>query len=387
MTTTARSTTAERLRILALPRDGNPYQELLYGPMRQLGVQVHYAGELTRSRTANQLLLFGELLWWRLKGASVLHVHWLFGFRLSYAHRYRHLLIASRLLMEAVLLTARLLGYKLVWTAHNVLPHAPIFDDDVAARRFLVRLSDVVIVHNRGAIEGLRAIGASPGRAAIVPPGAYDVPGFETLPDPPARPPLQLLFFGLVLAYKGLEDLLEVLSGCGPAFALTIAGGCPDPGLRLRLEALARPMAGRVTLRFVHIPDAELPELFAATHVVVLPFRSITTSSSVLLSMASGRPVLVPDLPAFSEIPDDALLRYEAGRRGLRAALLSLADCPEETLKAVGRAGRLASMRPTWSEVAQRTLEVFAEEPGQGHGDKVLGVAAADGDRVSVRSR
>ena len=45
------------MRILVLPRDQNPYQALLYGEMRRLGVQVSYIGQLTPSRTLNLLLL------------------------------------------------------------------------------------------------------------------------------------------------------------------------------------------------------------------------------------------------------------------------------------------------------------------------------------------
>ena len=54
------------LKIVALPRDPNPYQELLYRPMREQGACVRYGGELTRSRTVNLLALPLELLAYRL---------------------------------------------------------------------------------------------------------------------------------------------------------------------------------------------------------------------------------------------------------------------------------------------------------------------------------
>ena len=45
------------MKVLVLPRDANPYQSLLYGEMRRLGVQVIYLGELTPIQTLNLLLL------------------------------------------------------------------------------------------------------------------------------------------------------------------------------------------------------------------------------------------------------------------------------------------------------------------------------------------
>ena len=47
------------MKILVLPRDANPYQSLLNGEMRRLGVQVTYLGELTPIQTLNLLLLPG----------------------------------------------------------------------------------------------------------------------------------------------------------------------------------------------------------------------------------------------------------------------------------------------------------------------------------------
>ena len=158
-TETAGSTTGRPMRILALPRDPNPYQELLYVPMRRAGAEVRYAGELTRSRTINQISLPLELLVRRCSGFSILHVHWLFGFRFAGGHRFPVLLRASRMWLVFVLAVARAVGYRIVWTAHNVLPHGPIFDDDIAARRALVRSSDLVIAHAAERAVGIGGAG------------------------------------------------------------------------------------------------------------------------------------------------------------------------------------------------------------------------------------
>jgi glycosyltransferase involved in cell wall biosynthesis len=348
-----------QLRIVSLPKDPNPYQELLYQPMRRAGVVVEYAGELTGSRTVNQLALPLELAWRRLLGFRVLHIHWLFGFRFAYAHRFPVLLKLSRLWLALVLRVARLLGYRIVWTAHNVLPHAPIFDDDAAARRTLTASCDLVIAHAANSLSGLRQIGAAPGRSTIIPPGTYDLPQFAQLRRPPARPPTVVLSFGQVSQYKGVEDLLEAVGQLDGQVGVVVAGNCPDPGLRAALEAAGAELGHAATLLLRYVDDEEVAPLFERAHAVVLPFRAVTTSSSVMLALASGRPVVLPDLPAFADIPDAALIRYPAGTDGLRQALERIADASDAELAEIGRAGREFARRNSWDDIARRTSAAF----------------------------
>ena len=46
-------------------------------------------------------------------------------------------------------------GRLVVVICHNVLPHDPVFDDDVRARRMLVDACDLVIVHAGHALDAL----------------------------------------------------------------------------------------------------------------------------------------------------------------------------------------------------------------------------------------
>lgn len=348
------------MKIVALPCDRNPYQELLYGPMRRLGATVAYAGEPTRSRTLNQLLLPAELVVRRLFGFRVLHIHWLFGFRLLGADRSRVLLRVSRAWFGFVLLVARGCRYRIVWTVHNVLPHSPVFDDDAAARRTLVGACDLLIAHSEHALDELRALGAHPARAIVIPPGVYDLPGFAALAALPPRPPTTVLCFGQVAEYKGAEDLLAVLPAAGDSLRVVIAGGCSDIELRARLEQRARGLGDRAELLLRFIDEAEVAPLFERAHAAVLPFRAVTTSSSVILAMASARPVIVPALPAFADIPDAAVIRYEPGVDGLGDALARLRDAPSARLADVGRAGREFALSRTWEEVAGTTTAAFS---------------------------
>jgi glycosyltransferase involved in cell wall biosynthesis len=197
------------MRLLALPRDANPYQEQLYAEVRGLGTPVRYLGDLTPSRTLNLLLLPLETLARAAAGWRVVHVHWLFPFALPGGGRVPALRRVGQWWFAAWLRVARAAGVEIVWTAHNALPHGRLLHDDAAARRALVRASSLVIAHTPQTLAQLAAIDARPRRSAVVPHGPLAVGPTGAGRRPGSSPgPRRLLFFGQVHEYKGVEDLL-----------------------------------------------------------------------------------------------------------------------------------------------------------------------------------
>jgi glycosyltransferase involved in cell wall biosynthesis len=348
------------IRILVLPRDPNPYQGLLYGALGRLGVQVRYVGELTRSHTVNLLLLPAELAWQRLAGARVIHLHWVTGFTLPGARRFPVLRRIGQAWFLLWLRVCRALGLRLVWTAHNVLPHDQVFADDVTARRALVRASDLVLAHSAATLAGLAALGAVPRRSAVVPHGPLHPAGPAAALCRPgsADGPRRFLFFGRVQGYKGVTDLLAAFAALPAATPaeLTVAGPCPDRRLRAELRARAGGAGHRVTLRLDRVPEGELTALLAAADVVVLPFRQVTTSGSAILALCHGRPLIVPDLPALADLPGQAVLHYDGGIPGLTGALGRLAGADARTLAAMSAAALTYAAGLSWPDIAQRTM-------------------------------
>jgi glycosyltransferase involved in cell wall biosynthesis len=349
------------MRVLALPRDPNPYQRLLYQACAGYGMRVHYVGDLTPSHTLNLLLLPLELAVWRARGWDTLHVHWVFGFRLPGAGRVPGVARLSELWYRAVLGLAQRLGLRLVWTAHNTLPHEPVFEDDAAARRALVGASDLVVTHSSATLRALEEIGARPRRSAVIPPGPFhpkvDAGGLRP-PGSGSSGARTLLFFGKVIAYKGVEDLLEA-AGRLPSdldVGIVVAGECLDGDLRARIEDLAARAGERVELRLERIPDGEVTRLMSDADTVVLPFRRVTTSASALLAMEHGRPLVLPGLPAFEDLPGDAVLRYDGSVDGLTGAIAEVASWDGERLAAAGSASRAYADGLSWTEAASRTV-------------------------------
>lgn len=352
------------MKILALPRDANPYQTLLYGEMERLGAQVSYMGRLTPSRTLNLIFLPLELFRYRLRGGRLVHLHWVFVFAMPGGHRMLSLRRLAQVWFTVWLRTARLLGLRLVWTAHNVLPHSPVFADEAAARQALVKSADLVIAHSPVTLRELASLEAVPRRAIVIPhgpfgptgePGALRVPGA-------GGGPRHFLFLGQIREYKGIDDLLLAFTALPDETRarLTVGGECPDAGLRAQLERLAHDSGGRVTLRLNRVPDEDVTPLLAAADVVVLPYRRVTTSGSAMLALAHGRPLVVPNLEALSDLPDKAVDRYDGTVPGLTRSLIRLARTDSSLLKDMSTAARSFAAATTWQEIAAQTMKEMA---------------------------
>lgn len=347
------------MKIMVFPRETNPYQDLLYCEMQRLGVAVSYVGELTSIHTLNLLLLPFEVAARRVGGARILHIHWVFTFALPGARRFTVMRWVAQSWFLVLLRTCRMIGVRLVWTAHNVLPHEQVFRDDISARRALVAASDLVLAHSQLTLDELAALGAVARRSAVIRHGPFGSRRSAELSRTPGSSggPRRFLFFGFVREYKGVDDLLSAFTSLPEDVAahLTVAGRCDDPSLRSRLQELARGRESNILLRFEHVPGDEVSQLLGAADVVVLPFRRGTTSGSAMLALGHGRPLIVPHLTAFADLPDQAVLRYDGGVTALTAALVRMARADDDTLAAMSAAARGYAFQATWPEIAERT--------------------------------
>jgi glycosyltransferase involved in cell wall biosynthesis len=370
------------MRILVLPRNSaNPYQELLYRELRHRSVDVTYIGSPTPSHTLNQLLLPVELVVRRLAGAHLVHLHWVYDFALYGSGRSRLLGRAAQLWFGFWLWTLRVVGLRLVWTAHNVLPLQQVFSDDPQARRQLVSKCDLVIAHSRATVEELAALGVVPRSTVVIPHGPF------TPASQPGTPRAsrdrgssrRLLFFGNIREYKGVDDLLVAFAALPPDLdvRLTVAGQC-DEMLRPVLAELAGRSPGRVELCLERLPDEELTRLLAEADVAVLPFRRSTTSGSALLALGHGRPIVVPDLPGLAELPDEAVFRYDGTVAGLTRALTEAIVADSVTLDRMAAAADAYCAAMSWGEIAEQTLAALRKVLGVG-----VDVTAAPAARAS----
>ncbi len=340
----------EPLRVAFTPVYPNPYQHLLGDALSAEQVDVTMQATLPSIRWLHENA--GAFTW--------LHLHWLSGLYMS---RYRT--PATLVRFWRWLDVAQQLGYRLAWTAHNVLPHRPGLDRlHARVRQRILREADLVIAHCEQGRDALQATFGIDRTIHVVPIGSYAGTFPLEVTRDSARQRLQIgrdrfvyLSLGNIASYKGLAIYARLfLETAAPTDLALIAGRNRDAALTHDLEQLAR-SDSRLRVDAGFIPDDELQLYLRAADVVVAPFERILTSASVMTAMAAGLPVIVPNLGCLPElVTGDSGLVYEAGPGGLRDSLREIKHRDLEGMR-LAAANRAASF--SWAAIARQTAALY----------------------------
>ncbi len=262
---------------------------------------------------------------------------------------------------------ARSLGYKVVWTVHNLYPHESVhFELHRLARLAITRLATALIVHCEYARKCVQEHFYRSEGVFTIPHGHFIDAYPNTISREKARHELGLakgqfvyLFFGNVRPYKGLEQLLKIFSDLpGDDLALLMAAKVyNDYGEQLVKGAQeADPRIVVHTSSFFPSEDFQL--YLNAADVVVLPFVDILTSGSAITAMSFARPVIVPGIGCLPELVDKRMgMVYDPNRPdALKEAMVTV---QERDLAACGRAAYRQAESLSWESIAGLTLEAY----------------------------
>ena len=114
-----------------------------------------------------------------------------------------------------------------------------------------------------------------------------------------------ILFFGLIREYKGLDILLEAFRTLDDSYQLIIAG---EPyGSFEKYQKIIESLPGkeRVFMNLKYIKDSEVSDYFSAADVAVLPYRSATQSGISSVSYHFEVPMIVTDVGGLKETIGD----------------------------------------------------------------------------------
>lgn len=192
--------------------------------------------------------------------------------------------------------------------------------------------ADVVCLTMRRYLDWLAA--RQPDLQCIhIPIGAYHRP--EILPESDSP---ELLLFGMLAPYKGLEVLLEAFDALRhnghPGLRLTIAGTA-HPRFPDYARHLQQTLGGASGIRWLgEVPEEQVRELFLRAQVVALPYTASVGSSSVLYQAATwGRAVVASDLPETQALVRESNLDVTFFQRGnsdsLSRGIANLLDSPD----------------------------------------------------------
>lgn len=191
---------------------------------------------------------------------------------------------------------------KIVSLIHNAIPHEKRFIDKPLAKLFFNRC-DAFIVLSEPVKRDLLSLRKN---AKVI---LYPHPIYNHYGDPVDRNSActqldlksdkkNLLFFGLIREYKGLDILIKAMERLDDSYQLIIAGESYG-GFEKYAEIIDKlPYKENIKIYEQYIPDSMVSTLFSAADVLVLPYRSATQSGVIAIAYQMELPMIATDVGA-----------------------------------------------------------------------------------------
>jgi glycosyltransferase involved in cell wall biosynthesis len=196
-------------------------------------------------------------------------------------------------------------GTRVILQCHNIGDKEP-----AAWKRWLtdlvLRRADALVVHAQSdAVEARRRVRTRVVRTFLPVQEGRPIPSYSE-----ARATLGLqgniaLCFGLIRPYKGVDLALRAWRLLQTEVTLVVAGEVWWNGER-ELHELARGLENvRLDLRY--IPEAEVANYFAATDVVLAPYRNAAQSAVATTAFHFARPIIATRVGGLPDIIEDGV--------------------------------------------------------------------------------
>jgi glycosyltransferase involved in cell wall biosynthesis len=269
---------------------------------------------------------------------------------------------------------SRLSGHYTHVTLHHLMDNINLADFDVrfprlyrmagsASTRMLLMSNSISVllpVYRRTLIDKYRGENVH-FRAHGILGGRPEPPDFSLRGNPH-----QILAFGKWGTYKRLELLIEAfeqLVRYMPDVRLVVAGG-NHPQTPGYIESVAESMKGNSRVEFTgYVQEEDIPRLFRASSVLVLPYSSATGASGVAhLACEFGVPIISAGIDDFREMAYDEGLAvdfYETGNAASLAAQLQSLLSDDERMHEMAEQNFSAALRMTMPQIIRQYLRSF----------------------------
>ena len=197
--------------------------------------------------------------------------------------------------------------YPLLATIHDVRMHIgewhPVW---ALSLKMLIKYADMLFVHGTWAMNMLVDDGIPRNKISVIPHGDYSF--FKKFGERNIEETNSVLFFGRIGDYKGLEYLIESEQSIVdkvPNVKIIIAG---EGDFSKYYELISD--SSHFEIYNKYIPEENVAELFKAAKVVVLPYVECTQSGIIPIAYAFGKPVVVTNVGALSEMVEDCVTGF-----------------------------------------------------------------------------
>ncbi|MBU4566152.1 MAG: glycosyltransferase family 4 protein [Desulfarculus sp.] len=229
-----------------------------------------------------------------------------------------------------------------------------------------VRRADAVVTLSEFVrAQAVEAYGLDPARLRVIPHGPffYGQPKAQARVLPTGRP-FRLLFFGRILAYKGLGLLLEavrLLRQDFPEVELIVAG---QGRLGDKNQAALRELGAKVINRWLEA--GEVPRIIEEGDLLVAPYTSASQSGVLPLAYAHALPVVATQVGGLQEqvLPGKTgLLSGPPDAASLAHTMAKVMGDPQLYARLSAGARDYAAQGIAWPSLAKQLVETMKEAP------------------------
>ena len=260
---------------------------------------------------------------------------------------------------------------RLVLTIHNIYPHNMSDErNKVYNERFrkACSLFDAFIVHTKiSKSDVIREFGLNADKVHVCCHGVFEPKGITISSEYRKDGKLHILQFGGQSYYKGTDLLVDAVCGLDEErkkrIETHIVGGISQSFLD---ELKSKDADSIITWKAYFLSDEELYQEINAADLIVLPYRAISQSGVLLLSIFFGKQIICSDLPSFKETMqgdegdslDNELLFKNEDATSLQNLIVRYIDGKIDEEAVGNRVHHLKSLY-SWQSAAKATLNVY----------------------------
>lgn len=299
-----------KTKICCLPKAGNenPYQQLM---MKGLASSDN---NIVKHGVVSKFFPFIKTAF-KFK-PDYLHLDWLESY---YIRRSGWMTIVNwPFFILDIVLVSVFTKTRFVCTLHNIVPHNKSHRKrGIRAYKIFLRRCDWVRVFDQSTIKKVIDLyGLKKEKLVVVPEGSYkdyysQIKHVETVWNNDSES-TSFLYLGLIKPYKGIvESIKEFKKLSKLNWEYKIVGKCISNNYENEiLQAIGDDV--RITFINKYVDDNEVKNYYDQTDIVILPFRKIENSGSVILAMGFGKVVIAPKIGVLnSRLSNQTNLLYE----------------------------------------------------------------------------
>jgi len=263
---------------------------------------------------------------------------------------------------------------KVVYTAHNALPHDTKLSYAKLYKRIYDLVDDIIVHTDKTKTTLVKKMDVNESKVHLIKHG-----NFNYLNQYAVHPISELEYlknkdviisFGILRPYKGIDVLISALSKAtlkNPGIHLLIVGRIDIDKTQLYTQISNLGIKDSVTFVDRYIDDSEISSFFHYASAAVYPYLDIDQSGAALLALSLGLPIIASDIGGLRDVVLDGKNGYlvapgDADELAGRITGLFESTNENTVFNMALESRKLSVEKFSWNDIARKTVDVYATD-------------------------